>query len=435
IGSVLLFSSAAILAGCDPEFEDDITVSKGSLDFTKYVAVGNSLTAGYQDNGLNLEGQVLSYPNLLANQFLAVGGGDFVQPLFTNEQYNGSGYIRLAGFTSSGSPMLQPVTTNLAVRTDVQPLPGGPRLTKFADPAKIQNWGVPGMSVLSASQAVYGGINPYFDRLLPDAEVGKKSYIEKVAATQPTFFSVWLGNNDVLTYATSGGVSDPNNPFSGLTPTATFKTIYSQLIGALTQGGAEGVVANIPDVTSVPFFTTVTLQSVRLAAKNNDLVLYIRYGEGQNEVRPIEAGDYILLTTQAAIGRPDNVGGPQPIPHGFHPANPLTDREVLDKDEVAEIKTRTTELNQAISEIASANKLPVFDAYTFFNQRKNGFVLNGVGYSSLYIVGNLFSLDGVHLTPRGYAIVANEFINTINSHYKTSVPTLDVTQFRTVLIP
>ena len=68
-------------------------MSAGAVDFTTYVAVGNSLTAGFSDGGLYLEGQQNSYPNLLAQQFKFVGGGDFAQPLFQQGQENGSGYL------------------------------------------------------------------------------------------------------------------------------------------------------------------------------------------------------------------------------------------------------------------------------------------------------------------------------------------------------
>ncbi|RNI32431.1 G-D-S-L family lipolytic protein [Rufibacter immobilis] len=440
IGAALILSSAFFFTGCEPEFENDITVSRGELNLSKYVAVGNSLTAGFQDNGLYLEGQVYSYPNILANQFSFAGGGAFVQPYFSEAQSNGSGYIRLAGISATGSPTLAPVTTNLAVRTDAQPLPGGPRLTKFADAAKVQNWGVPGISVLSSAYNEYGNVNPYFERLLTDAEVtAKTTYIQKVVATQPTFFSLWLGNNDVLTYATSGGVAVASNPFSNMTPVAQFQAIYQQLAGGLVQGGkAKGIVMNIPDVTSVPFFTTVTQASVRRSTGNDQLVIYIRDEAAPNGARPIADGDYILLTTQANLGRQDDVtlpSGTVKIPHGFHPANPLNDNEVLDKVEVAEIKTRTSELNAIIEQTAKSANLAFFDVHAYFNNIKSGFSMSGINYSPAFITGNLFSLDGVHLTPRGYAIIANEMITRINAHYKATIPTIDVTQFRAVLIP
>ncbi|GAB3824326.1 hypothetical protein GCM10028895_32510 [Pontibacter rugosus] len=436
--SVLALFAGVLFTSCEPEINYDVNPSAGAeLDFSNYVAIGNSLTAGYQDGGLYREA-LNSYPAILAQQFEEVGGGEFVQPLFTEAQRNGSGYLRLAGLPTPTSPVLEPVTTELAVRRDVQPLPGGPRLTKYTDP--VNNLAVPGISVLSAATPIYGGVNPYFERLLTDAEVGQKSYAQKVAEAQPTFFTMWLGNNDILTYATNGAVADPTNPFSDKTPVATFKAVYTQMMAALTKGGTvEGVVANIPDVTSVPFFNTVTLAAIRQGDNvPDDAVIYIKVGPAPTDVRPLTENDRVLLTTRANIGRPDQVqtpNGPVTIPHGFHPANPLADNEVLDAEEVVEVQNHTKLLNQAIAEVAAANNIPVFDVNAFFTSIKGGFKIDEVNYTTSFISGNLFSLDGVHLTPRGYAIIANEFVRVINSHYKASVPTVNVTNYRTVVFP
>ena len=78
----------------------------------------------------------------------------------------------------------------------------------------------------------------------------------------------------------------------------------------------------------------------------------------------------------------------------------------------------------------------MFDVNKYFNERfANPFILNGVAYSSSFITGNVFSLDGIHLTPRGAAIVANEFINVINKGYNARIPKVDETQYRAVVFP
>lgn len=437
-GMLALFA-CLLFTSCDPEI-DAPSASAGEADFTKYVAVGNSLTAGFADGGLYREGQLNSYPAILAQQFELVGGGDFVQPLFSEAQRNGSGYLRLGGFSTTGSPLITRVTTELAVRTDVAPLPGGPRLTKYTDTDLINNYGVPGMSVLSSATPLFAFVNPFFERILTDAEVGTKTYIAEVAESQPTFFTLWLGNNDILTYATNGAVADLANPFGNKTDITLFKQIYTGLVAALSRGGeAEGVIANIPDVTSIPFFKTVSLASIRQAAGDQSLVLYVKVGPAPTDVRPLEAADLVTLSTQAAIGRVDQVatpGGPVSIPHGFHPANPLNDNEVLDKDEVVEVQEYTEMLNEAIAEVAAANQIPVFDVNEYFNTRfSSPYVLNGVTYTAGFISGNVFSLDGIHLTPRGNALVANEFIRVINNAYNANIPSVDETQYRTVIFP
>jgi hypothetical protein len=52
-----------------------------------------------------------------------------------------------------------------------------------------------------------------------------------------------------------------------------------------------------------------------------------------------------------------------------------------------------------------------------------------------FVTGGLFSLDGVHLTGQGYAIIANEFIHAINDTYGASVPTVSVTEYPGVQFP
>jgi lysophospholipase L1-like esterase len=78
----------------------------------------------------------------------------------------------------------------------------------------------------------------------------------------------------------------------------------------------------------------------------------------------------------------------------------------------------------------------VFDAFTFLNDIKaHGILVDGVSANSSYISGGIFSLDGVHLTPRGYAIVANEYIKAINKTYNASIPTVNISNYRGVKFP
>ena len=86
---------AVLAASCKPEISREFEPSQGNVDFSKYIAVGNSLTAGFADGGLYLEGQQVAFPNLLAEKMKTHGGGEFVTPYFSEAQSNGSGYLRL----------------------------------------------------------------------------------------------------------------------------------------------------------------------------------------------------------------------------------------------------------------------------------------------------------------------------------------------------
>src|SRR5690606_26564366 len=199
---ILFASSLVIMASCDPDFEDpieDIVVTSGDADFSRYVALGNSLTSGYTDNALFKSGQENSFPKMLADQMALAGGGAFVQPLMPDD-IGGFSNLGVAGRMTlqlvNGS--LTPVPT--PAQSPLTPATGGP----------FNNMGVPGAKSYHLLAPGYGnpaGIgstaNPYFVRF---ASSPNASVIGDALAQNPTFFTLWIGNNDVLAYATSGGV-------------------------------------------------------------------------------------------------------------------------------------------------------------------------------------------------------------------------------------
>jgi len=52
--------------------------------------------------------------------------------------------------------------------------------------------------------------------------------------------------------------------------------------------------------------------------------------------------------------------------------------------------------------------------------------------TNAYVTGGGFSLDGVHLTPRGYAFCANMIIDVVNTTYNATVPKVDIGTYGTV---
>ncbi|MBD1392484.1 G-D-S-L family lipolytic protein [Mucilaginibacter glaciei] len=436
-----LYISAAlfVFAGCKPEIK---TANKATsnADFSRYIAVGNSLTAGYADGGLYLEGQQNSYPSIIAKQMAAVGGGTFTQPLFNADQANGSGYLQLTGFTATGSPITTTVTANTAVRGQVT-IPGFGNVTLYTKyTGDINNYGVPGIKLQQITFAPYGNLNGFFERMLPgNAGTNSTTYLDFVTAKPFTFFTDWLGNNDALGYATSGGAGDV------LTDKGTFAALYNLSIGKLTASGQKGAVATIPDVTAIPYFNTVTVGAVLAAVKAaNPAVanLYINArttaadGTATYAARVATAADLIVLTFPTSkMGTPITTPAGT-LPYGLTPLTPIENQYVLDANEITLTKDYVVNYNNTIKSIAAAKGLAVFDAYTFLNGvKQNGLVVDGVGVSSNYISGGLFSLDGVHLTPRGYAIVANEFIRSINKTYGSSIPSVNVADYNAVKFP
>jgi hypothetical protein len=432
-----IIAGLLLLTACKPEIKTP-QLTHGTADFSRFIAVGNSLTAGYADGGLYLQGQLNSYPSIMAKQMQAVGGGVFNQPLFTSAQANGSGYLQLTGFNADGSPIITPVTTNLAIRA-ILPVPNFGNVTLYTKyTGDIENYGVPGIKLLHVVYPPYGNLNGFYERLLPgDATttINTTTYLDFVTAKPFTFFSDWLGNNDALGYATSGGAGDV------LTDENTFAALYSLSISKLTANGAKGVVATIPDVTSIPYFNTVTVGAIVAGVqKLNPAVqgIYINALVSGSTYAPrlATASDLIVLTFPTSkIGTP--VVTPfGSLPYGLTPYSPVENQYVLDANEIALTREHVTSFNNTIKSEAASKGLAVFDAYTFLNNIKQyGLMENGVGLNSNFISGGIFSLDGVHLTPRGYAIVANEFINAINAKYGSNIPLANVAAYNGVKFP
>ena len=258
------------LVSCEPEFENavDANYTAGDADFSTYVALGNSLTAGYMDGTMYKSGQANSFPNILSQQFATVGGGAFTQPSFDDDVENLGGIAGLAG-------------TRLVINASVgapQPITGSSTITLSPQATAFNNMGVPGAKTFHLLAGGYGNLanlplglaNPYYVR---HATSATSTVLGDAVSLNPTFFTNWIGSNDVLSYSTSGGANSngtaatDNNESGNINPatyggndithTAVFANVYGTIVDQLTVNGAKGVVCTIPSVTSIPYFTTV----------------------------------------------------------------------------------------------------------------------------------------------------------------------------------
>lgn len=475
---LLLSLSITACSSDDDKGDEAIVITSGSADFSNYVALGDSFAAGYSDNALFKAGQENSYPNILSQQFALAGGGTFTSPFMADD---------LGGFSMGGVQIPQFPTRlyfNAATSSpmNVAGISGTVITDHVAGP--INNLGVPGAKSFHLLAPGYGAANPYFGRFASAADA---SVLGDAVAQSPTFFSLWIGGNDVLGYATSGGsgVNQTGNlnpatyGSSDITDPNVFAATYSQLVTKLTENGAKGVVANLPYVSSLPFFTTVPYNPVPLDANTAALlngangfgqynagIQYVKSlglinqaeadrrtisfhaGAGNAVVmtdsyltnltalgipsyRQATAEDYIVLPARAFIGT--TVGGNAAQVNGV--SVPLADNWVLSKEEVAEVKVATDAYNATIEALANEKGLAFVDTKTVMTQLTNGGILNdSFTLTSTYVTGGTFSLDGVHPSPRGYAFIANLFVDAINAKYGSNMQGVNLGDYR-ILYP
>ncbi len=444
--------SVIIFAGCQDR--TDLTApsapspKSGTADFTRYVSIGNSITAGYQSGALFKSGQLYAYGNLIANQT----GTSFEEPLISDPGIGGRMKV------ASINPF------SIAV----DPSTGTPMNLTYAAP--YNNMGIPGALVYDVLNATSGTTcasyvfgnpatrrsNPFFDIILR----GGGSQFTQTKLLHPTFITIWIGANDVLGYATSGGFS-PSAP----TPTPTFQFLYNQMADSIASLGAKVVVANVPDVTSIPFFNTVgpmmALETpwTTLKALGVPGLVYEKHGEtigtGVADSISLLTGKVLLTLVGSSyatsLGKPtgqfyrDNhypalpAGIDTTKPFGFSPFNPWPDALILDATEIQTAQTSTQDFNAAISTIAAAHNWGVVDIYSIFNQmRANDFSggtnVDGINFFTTYVTGGLFTLDGVHPTAQAQGIIANAFLQVINAKFSSSYPMINVATLPSSLI-
>ena len=436
-------AAAAVLASCSPEI-DVPAAEKGTLDVTHYVAIGNSITAGYADNALYYDAQLVSYPNLIAQQFEMIGGKEFKQPM-VNPYSVGMGsaqnsrLVLAPAANCMGAVSLLPV--NIDPNADLSVF-----TRSVAAEGPFNNMSVPGLKATTVVYPGYGNpangmgnFNPFFTRMTADPAAA--SILSEAAAQNPSFFSLYIGNDDVMGYALAGGASDAITPSAG-TPGVGFDASIDLTLGALTANGAKGVIANIPDIASIPYFTTVPFNGLLLDAANAAglSAAYAQAGitfqEGYNGFiiedathpagfRKAEQGEMILLSVPQDSIRCAGWGSMKPIPNQF----------VLNTAERTAINDAITAYNSKLKTAAETLGLAFVDVNAFMTRLKTGIVYNGVGISTQFVSGGAFSLDGVHLSPIGNALLANEFIRSINNKYGARIPQIDATRYKGISFP
>lgn len=483
--STIAVSALLFNVSCDTDFEtdvNDVVVSKGDADFTKFVSIGNSLTSGYRDGALYIDGQNESFPSMIAAQMQLAGGGTFKQPMMGDNL----GGIKAVAFLDK----LELKVINGALSPDRSEDPtkimGITTLASIFSSGPYQNMGVPGAKSFHLGAAGYGNAaglatgkaNPYFVRFASSATA---SVIGDAVTQAPTFFSLWIGNNDVLSYSTSGGAgvdrkgnTDPTTygP-NDISDPGVVATMINGYVNALTANGAKGVIANIPDVTSIPYFTrvpampipgapaTVAQLNAGYAAYNaglaqakaallitdveyNQRLIKFTVGVANGAVivdkdltnlsalsipsyRQTTANDLILLPASKLLT--PTAGGGTSVP--------LADQYVLTKKETDRVLTATAAYNTAIKSIATAKGLAFVDANAKMIElsKSSGIMYDGVKYTATFVTGGTFSLDGVHLTGRGYALIANEFMKEINAKYRSTLPMINVNNYSGVKFP
>ncbi len=203
---------------------------------------------------------------------------------------------------------------------------------------------------------------------------------------QPTTILVSIGNNDALQSLTLGATP---------TPPAQFGASYGTLLGVLANTGAKIVVSNIPDVTSVPFLVPASAFQASCH--------FLPAG--------VTAADFLV---------------PNLVDQTQSSFNICSSYAVRSASLIAQAQSAVAAYNAMITQAAQYFGAIVVDVNGLLRQiSQSGYVVGGRHLTTGFL-GGVFSLDGIHPTNTGYAILANAVIGRMNSQLGANIPLVSV---------
>ncbi|MBK8367838.1 MAG: hypothetical protein IPL10_10550 [Bacteroidetes bacterium] len=429
---ITLAITTTVIVSCKPKF-DVPDPDKGNIDVSNYVALGSSMTAGYSNGALYYDAQQNSYANILAEQFKLIGGGEFKIPNVSQSSIgmgNANNAPSILGNRTDCKGVVSLGPVKIATQGDASVF-----TNIYSSQGSFNNMAVPDVKVIDMAVTSY--TNPFYQRM---SSSPSSSILSDAVAKNPTFFSVNLGLQDVLKYALKGGASDSITPMAGAIGIG-FEASINNIINQLMANGSKGVIANIPSIKSMAYFNTIPWNGLKLTKEKAEELngqVPVTYYEGDNAFfiedetvqftgyRQMVEGEFVLLNIPLdSVKCYTNWGAATLIPNRF----------TLIASEIDAIENAINDYNAILKNIASAKGLAFVDVNSFFKKVKTSYVYNGVAVNASFVSGGFYSLDGLNLTARGNAILANEFIKAINSTYQSSIPEVNAMKYPAVTFP
>jgi lysophospholipase L1-like esterase len=372
------------------------------LNLSRLVVVGDSLAAGVENDSLEASQQIHSFASVIAQQ----AGTGLVLPWVP--------YPGAPNTLELVSPVFPP---------QIKPVPGTllfPRLDPFA---VVTDLAVPLQTTADALNRVPDSkINTTDEtQAATDLVLGfpcpvlfpcpGKSQAEWAVALKPTTLIVEIGSNDILGALTSGEASTVLSDPSAFVN--TFAGNYTALLTALSATKATLIVTTIPDVTEAAYFIPISeiAKDTSLSVVAIDALL----GTGPSDLVTLNA----LPTVEAILSDPSS--GPLPATCGGAPC-------VVTAAEAAGVRAIIQEMNLAIAADAATFGAAVVDVFPLFDSLYNNGYIIGSHTLTTGFLGGIFSLDGLHPTNTGYAIMANQYIATMNAVFHTHIEPANVEQ-------
>ncbi len=396
--ATIALALGATIVGCSDT--KDLVRPEQPIDplFTSYVALGNSITAGFQAAGINATTQSQSYAVVLASG---------MKTPFSIPALRDPGCPPPIDNIITGHRVGDASETTCALRSAPQ------------GQSVINNVAVPGAFASDPTDPLAAGA----DNALSTFILGGKTQVQRALDANPTFVSVWIGNNDILPAALSGILAPVEGISPGVTDVQAFADSYNAMLDALTAKGTikGGVLIGVVNAAAAPIFIPgAAILNPQVKAAAEAFVGRPLTVDASCTSTTQSLIDFRLLSVIRAGAQPDTIACAPTAPGA-----PLGNIFVLDAGEIAAltqvvdgynaaIQARATELgwayfdpNPALAQLRASGAIPVIPDLT---QPASAF-------------GAYISLDGVHPSGAGQALLADLIAAAINDKYGTNLPT------------
>jgi hypothetical protein len=398
-----LAAGALLLGACHDDESLQPTapppVSTVNALFDRPVWMGNSITSGFQSAGINDSTQKQSYAKLLA--------GAMGTPYY---------YRRLLGFGCQA-----PFTNN-----KTQARVGGAAGLKCGGASTeelpwMSNVAVPNARIVEMTN---NNASPSNSNTLTQVILQFGTQAQRMTEANPTFVSMWAGNNDVLGSLTSG-----TNPGDStlVTSQASFDASYDAATTAIDNSTATGaILIGVVNVTNIPYSSTgSTIWCLKTGACGFPAAAFpvlftVLNNCAPNAAIPGSKGDSILVPWTKYLPL---IGAAAAVADTLDCANTNL---VATPAEYARMRNAVVGFNAKIQAVATAKGWAYWDPNTALDSlRIAGQIPPFPNIATPNVdFGPWITLDGVHPSAAAHKLIANYMRGVINTKYTTTIPAI-----------
>lgn len=378
--------------------------SEGRGVFQRYVAIGTSVSMGWQSDGLNATMQAESWPAQLAR----LAGRELELPLIEG--------------TGCRAPLVAPLASGTRTSGEAAGLPSAQALCALLQAGielPARNVAIAGARTSDALNTTPESVTDVFfaklyTRILPPG----KTQLTAALSLKPKFISVELGANEVMGART--GIAIPGTT---IVPFTTWAPQYTSLVETVAAETKRGVLVGlINDVASFPSFRRGAELYADRATFLAGFHVEVSSNCANSENLLFVA---VRVPTAVATGLSQKARGLGPFALSCADGGTGVQDFVLTSAEQQVVNANLAEMNAHITATANRHRFAIAYLQELYGRPDLKPPFSVAQFmTSQQPYGQYMSLDGIHPNGQGHTVLAAAAAKAINQRYGYGIPTI-----------